>query len=143
MLGSDDKPFRTNVEAAVAYLIGKGVIKKDMDIVNALKMSKGTFSAYKSGKTEPSKNFIQEFENYYGIKLSDFDINKQIINDPHTGYEVIFERDEECEKVKIEVGYLKQRISDLEETIKDKNEIIALQRSLLHGHNGGNSKRLG
>lgn len=66
------KPFRTALEAAVAYLIGNGTVKKDIDIVEALDMSKGTFSAYKSGKTHPSENFIQKFENTYDIKLADF-----------------------------------------------------------------------
>ncbi len=67
MLQTKDKPFKTNIEAAVAYLIGKGIIKRDGEIVNALKMSKGTFSAYKSGKTTPSRNFIQEFEKRFKI----------------------------------------------------------------------------
>lgn len=66
------KMFKTSLEAAVANLIGKGKIKRDTDIVQALKMSKGTFSAYKNGTTKPSPNFIQQFENLYGIKLSDF-----------------------------------------------------------------------
>lgn len=65
--------FNTALEAAVAYLIGKGIIKKDIDVVNVLRMSKGTFSAYKSGKIPPSENFIQKFESQYGIRLADFE----------------------------------------------------------------------
>lgn len=70
------KYFKTNVEAAVAYLIGQGIIKRDAEIVQALGMSKGTFSAYKSGKTEPSRNFVQAFENKYHIKLEDFNLGE-------------------------------------------------------------------
>jgi len=74
----DTESFKTAVEAAVAFLIGKGIIKKDIDVVNALRMSKGTFSAYKSGKTPPSENFIQKFENYYGIRLADFALQQEM-----------------------------------------------------------------
>lgn len=87
MLQKEDNPFRTNLEAAVAYLIGKGIIKKDMDVVEALEMSKGTFSAYKTGKTEPSKNFIRQFENYYNLRLSDFDIDSNHLGEHNPGYE--------------------------------------------------------
>lgn len=69
-------PFKTSVEAAVAYLIGKGKIKRDTDVVRDLKMSKGTFSAYKNGTTKPSKNFVQQFENKYGVNLSAFEVGK-------------------------------------------------------------------
>lgn len=69
--------FKTAIEAAVAYLIGKGVVKRDIDIVNALKMSKGTFSAYKSGKTPPSENFVQKFESHFNIQLAEFQPGEQ------------------------------------------------------------------
>ena len=65
--------FRTPLEAAVAQLIGKGIIKKDQDIVEALSISKGTFISYKNGNARPSRNFIQKFENKYKISLADFE----------------------------------------------------------------------
>jgi hypothetical protein len=37
----------------------------------------------------------------------------------------------ECMKLKIEVGYLRQRVDDLVSQLNDKNEIIFLQRSML------------
>jgi transcriptional regulator with XRE-family HTH domain len=134
MLQSEHKPFKTNVEAAVAFLIGKGIIKKDADVVDSLKMSKGTFSAYKSGKTEPSKNFIQQFENYYKIKLADFSVDAdfQAIGEHEHKYVVkeLIEPDG-CPELKIEVVYLRKRITDLERTIEDKVEIINLQRGMI------------
>lgn len=121
MLQKEDKPFKTSVEAAVAYLIGKGIIKKDADIVEALKMSKGTFSAYKSGKIEPSKNFVQDFENFYQIKLSDFDPDNPRLyqNDEPSNVKV-------SEK---EFEYLKEKLADKEAIIQTlQGEVASLKR---------------
>jgi transcriptional regulator with XRE-family HTH domain len=64
--------YRTALEAAVQYLKDNDRVSSATDIADELKMSKGTLSTYISGKSDPSKNFIQNFEDTYRIKLEDF-----------------------------------------------------------------------
>lgn len=66
----------TTLGRAVSYLKGEQVIKTAQDVANSLGYSKGTVSAYISGKTVPSSDFITKFENHYGLKLSDFEKRK-------------------------------------------------------------------
>ncbi|RYE02354.1 MAG: hypothetical protein EOP50_00195 [Sphingobacteriales bacterium] len=122
----EEKPFKTNVEAAVAYLIGKGVIKKDGDVVERLKMSKGTFSAYKGGKLPPSKNFVRNFENAYEIKLSDFDPAKAAVDAEKSLSDASKRSVEEKyialleEKVndQVQLQQLETRVDDLQRTVE-------------------------
>lgn len=68
-----DKNYtQTNLQRAVAYLKSIGAIKRDNEIADKLKYSKGTVSAYISGKTQPSPEFIKKFENYFKVKVSSF-----------------------------------------------------------------------
>lgn len=67
-------PFKTTLEAAIAHLVSKGRIKGAADVARDLDLkSRGTVSAYASGKTKISSNFQTMFENKYGIKLKDFE----------------------------------------------------------------------
>lgn len=123
--------FRTNLEAAIAHLVGKGKIKRDADVVERLKISKGTLSAYKSGATRASKNFVQAFEQAYHINLADFSIEPDNTNTQNPEPDM-----NNCEKAFLENEFLRTRVSDLERTIQDKEEIIVLQRQLLGGASG-------
>lgn len=57
---------------AVQYLYGKGSIKKDKDIVDKTGYNKATVSSYISGRTKPSKDFVEKFEKVFAIKLEEF-----------------------------------------------------------------------
>jgi len=76
-----EKKFRTALEAAVAYLIGMGVVKKDADVCEATGEQKGNFSSFKSGAVKPTKNFVLKFEDHYRLKLSDFDPDHYSLED--------------------------------------------------------------
>jgi transcriptional regulator with XRE-family HTH domain len=56
---------------AVKYLKSQGIIKRDADISTKMDYSKGTVSAYLSGKTQPSESFIEKFEKVFKLKLKD------------------------------------------------------------------------
>lgn len=62
--------------AAVQKLKGDGIIKVNDEVASALKMSKGTFSAYLNGHQTPSKNFVLKFKNLYGIDLEEGVVKK-------------------------------------------------------------------
>lgn len=49
----------------IAYLKGARIIKTLQDVANKTDYSKGTVSAYVSGKTRPSKDFLTKFEDSY------------------------------------------------------------------------------
>lgn len=67
-------PFKTALEAALAHLKSKGIIKYDNDIMEPLELkSKGMVSSYASGRAQMSNNFKEKFENYFKIRLSDFE----------------------------------------------------------------------
>jgi hypothetical protein len=67
-------PFKTTLEAALAHLKSKGIIKRDNDIMAPLGIkSKGTVSSYASGANKMSNNFKEKFENQYKLKLADFE----------------------------------------------------------------------
>lgn len=81
-------PFRTQLEAAIAHLIGKGVIKGSADVARDLGLkSRGTVSAYMTGSTKISPNFQTLFENKYGVKLADFNLDEpNSMQEVHTPY---------------------------------------------------------
>jgi len=60
------------LERAVQYLKGKGEIRRDIEIANALGYNKATVSSYLQGKVKASQKFEREFENTFKIKLTDF-----------------------------------------------------------------------
>lgn len=67
-------PFQTALEAALADLKKRGVIKRDTDILEPLGYkSKGTVSSYATGAMKMSKDFRTKFENLYQIKLADYE----------------------------------------------------------------------
>lgn len=66
--------FRTTLEAALADLKSKGIIKRDADILEPLGIkSKGTLSSYASGTIKLSDGFRTKFENKYHVKLDDYE----------------------------------------------------------------------
>ncbi len=71
------------LENAVQYLYGKGVIKKDKDIADKTGYNKATISSYITGRTKPSDYFLRIFEKSYSLKLSNFkgNINQSIDDD--------------------------------------------------------------
>ena len=73
--------MRQNLKNAVQYLYGVGEIKKDKDIAEKLGYNKSTVSSYVSGRTDPSRDFVELFEKTFKIKLSDFAVGgaKEII----------------------------------------------------------------
>ena len=73
--------MRESLKNAVQYLYGIGEIKKDKDIAERLGYNKSTVSSYITGRSEPSRDFVETFENVFKIKLSDFAEggNKEII----------------------------------------------------------------
>lgn len=60
------------LQHAIQYLKGKGVIKRDGDIAQKTGYNKSTVSSYIGGRTIPSENFLHKFESVYGIKLDQF-----------------------------------------------------------------------
>lgn len=69
-------PFKTPLEAAIAYLISKGTVKSTADVARDLQMkSRGTVTSYATGVIPIAQKFQTRFESYYKIKLADFDEN--------------------------------------------------------------------
>lgn len=67
-------PFKTTLEAALAELKKRGIIKSNGDIMKPLGItSRGTVSAYVTGTTKISPSFQAKFEKIYGIKLDEFE----------------------------------------------------------------------
>lgn len=73
-----------SITQAVQYLYGKGIIKKDKDIADNTGYNKATVSSYISGRTRPSRDFLEKFEKVFTIKLSDFEPGgeKEVIHHP-------------------------------------------------------------
>lgn len=61
-----------NLQKAVQYLYGKGIISKDKDIAEKLNYNKATVSSYINGKAKASAEFERNFEKVFGVKLTDF-----------------------------------------------------------------------
>lgn len=81
MLQKPENLFKTPLDAAIAHLKGKGVIRRDNDIADAIGYAKSVISGYKSGNAKISSDFKKKFENFYNIKLSDFGDVSSSIND--------------------------------------------------------------
>jgi len=64
--------MQKQIAAAVQFLYGKGIIKKDKDIADRTGYNKATVSSYISGRTTPSADFIAAFEKAFRLKVSDF-----------------------------------------------------------------------
>lgn len=66
---------RTPLRKAVDWLIAKGKISKDADLIDIMELSKGTISSYLSGR--PGKAFIEKFQTKFGLNLADFEEEKE------------------------------------------------------------------
>jgi transcriptional regulator with XRE-family HTH domain len=78
------------LQNAVAYLKGKKLIKKENEISLQTGFSKGSVSSYLSGNQKPSQNFLNKFEEVYGIKLSNFEAAPPVeVDNPGVAFESI------------------------------------------------------
>lgn len=63
------------LQNAVAYLKGKQIAKTADEMAKKMGYTKGTFSAYVSGNSKSSPEFLTKFEKTFNLKLSDFEKN--------------------------------------------------------------------
>lgn len=65
--------FRSDLDAAICYLIGMGIIERQDDILKSVEgLSKGNLSTFKNtGKY--TTTFKTKFQDAYGLELKDFD----------------------------------------------------------------------
>jgi hypothetical protein len=121
----------TPLEMAVKYLKDKGIIVRDGDVARDLKMSKGTLSAYITGKTKLSKNFTDRFENQYKLKISDFEgrerNNNHAVGDPRDT-KIINLLETENERLKKEVD---ANFVSLREILQEISARVAENQMLL------------
>lgn len=141
-------PDQTTLAKAVFFLKEQGKIKRQGEIAKDLKMSKGTLSAYVTGKTDPSPGFIEKFENHYGITLTSFTQNGTSHNGHQkaTADEVLAMKNEIIEILKSENVRLKHQLDtslvDFENTaLMNRAMLVTIQqtfaRALLNLEKGG------
>jgi hypothetical protein len=101
-------PFKTPLEAAIAHLISKGIIKGNADVARDLGMkSRSTVTSYANGNLPISPKFQTMFEERYKIKLIDFN-----------------EALEQSARTPLLLDYKEKYISILEQQCKEKEELV-------------------
>lgn len=90
----------------VAFLKGRGIIKRDKEIADRTGFNKAVISTYLNGKINASKNFLNKF------------------------YEV-FEKDLPANKVSTHLLTDKEKIEALEREIIYRDEIIAIKDKMI------------
>lgn len=119
--------YHKQLNNAVAYLKATGKIRFDADIARSMSFNKGALSSFLSGRQEASKTFINDFQNYYKLRLEDFDTIpdvrsdngdavKQKTPDEYQGkYIVVLEQllNQELKEVKSKIEGLEQRLDKL------------------------------
>lgn len=63
---------------AIEALKRNNKIRGDIEVAEKLGMSRGTLSAYKSGLQSPSKNFVSNFQNTFGINLNEVPLDDKV-----------------------------------------------------------------
>lgn len=102
---------------AVADLYNRKIISKDKDIAEATGYSKSTVSGYISGNVKASEDFLKEFENKFGIKVTSYSKNGGVgMRDTPPPYIQVSWQD-----------YLKLIHFSLEQLMAGQNEILKQQ----------------
>jgi len=73
----------TALQNAVAFLKGQKIIKKEIDISLQTGYAKGSISAYLTGLSTPSKNFLAKFQEVYNLNLDDFAKESPVVENTH------------------------------------------------------------
>lgn len=102
------------IELAVKDLKHKGVIKRDGDLAKLMKYSKGTVSAYISGKTKPSEDFIKKFEEVFKLNLNDYLLVLKEVENNSSERKLILEKENSLETYDYKEKYIRQLEKNLE-----------------------------
>ncbi|MDR1347827.1 MAG: hypothetical protein LBJ63_05265 [Prevotellaceae bacterium] len=119
------------LEKAIRYLLGKGIIEKDKDILKKTDYSKSTLSNMLNGTKNVSTNFINTFCDAFT------DINKDwlLTGKDDMLFENIKQEQAKSDTVQLELSF--SRIADSNATLADTNaklskQIIKLSNEILN-----------
>lgn len=113
---------RTPLRRAVDKLRADGRIKQDKDLQEIFNRSKSTISAYLSSP-KPGKDFVIEFEKYFGVSLKEFEVNHAL---PKSHLDL---KDKYIQSLEAQVEFLNRQLeTNLNLVLSNQNVMVELMR---------------